>query len=162
MNSNPLVIDSFSGEYRFLSNFYPSPVFHDGVRYPTVEHGFQAAKTLDRKLRHQIAVARSPLRAKSLGRKLRLRKDWESVKIDVMKQLIELKFDSHDDLAELLLATGDARLIEGNSWNDTFWGACGGRGKNHLGRILLHVRESLRLSRAGERPSFTTEETAMH
>ena len=128
------VIDSFSCEHRFLSNFYPSPIVADGFQFPTVEHAFQAAKTAAENEKRRIASAKSPARAKSLGRRVALRKDWESVKVGIMKQCVELKFQSHPDLAKLLLATGDARLIEGNSWNDTFGGVCGGRGKNHLGK----------------------------
>ena len=143
MNSTSHIIDSFSGEYRFLSNFYPSTIFVDGFRYPTVEHAFQAAKTADNAAKQKIATTQSALRAKSLGRQVRLRKDWEAIKVAVMRQCVALKFESHPDLAEMLLETGNAKLIEGNSWNDTFWGACGGRGKNHLGKILMGVRTQL-------------------
>lgn len=134
------VIDSFAGEYRFLSNFYPSPICVDGFVYPTVEHAFQAAKTFDKGEKQKIADARSPGRAKALGRKVRLRKDWESVKVGIMKQLVMQKFREHPDLQELLLATEDAALIEGNTWNDRFWGVCNGHGKNHLGKALMWVR----------------------
>lgn len=143
MNTTPHVIDNFSGEYRFLSNFYPSSIFVDGFRYPTVEHAFQAAKTADNAAKQKIARTQSALRAKSLGRQVRLRKDWEAIKVAVMRQCVALKFESHPDLAEMLLDTGDAKLIEGNSWNDTYWGVCGGRGKNHLGKILMGVRTQL-------------------
>lgn len=60
-----------------------------------------------------------------------------------MRQCVALKFESHPDLAEMLLDTGNTKLIEGNSWNDTYWGVCGGRGKNHLGKILMGVRSQL-------------------
>ncbi|MCA9071027.1 MAG: NADAR family protein [Planctomycetaceae bacterium] len=137
------VVDSFAGEYRFLSNFYPSPIRVDGLLYPTVEHAFQAAKTPDKEEKRKIADARSPGRAKALGRKVRLRKDWESVKVGIMKQLVLLKFREHPDLEERLLATDDAELIEGNTWNDRFWGVCNGHGKNHLGKALMWVRTQL-------------------
>lgn len=143
MNSTSHIIDSFAGEYRFLSNFYPSTIFFDGFRYPTVEHAFQAAKTADNAAKQKIATTQSALRAKSLGRQVRLRKDWEAVKVGVMRQCVALKFESHPDLAEMLLDTGNAKLIEGNSWNDTYWGVCGGRGKNHLGKILMQVRNQV-------------------
>lgn len=136
-------IESFAGEYRFLSNFYPSPIRVDGLLYPTVEHAFQAAKTPDVGEKRKIAEARSPGRAKSLGRKVRLRKDWESVKVGIMKQLVLLKFRENPELEELLLATGDAELVEGNTWNDRFWGVCNGYGKNHLGKALMSVRAQL-------------------
>ena len=137
------VIDSFAGDYRFLSNFYPSPMRVDRVLYPTVEHAFQAAKTADAGEKRKIAEANSPGRAKALGRKVKLRKDWESVKVGIMRELVELKFRAHADLAERLLETGEAELIEGNTWNDTFWGVCNGHGKNHLGKALMEVRAVL-------------------
>jgi len=137
------VIDSFSGEYRFLSNFYPSPIRVDGIVYPTVEHAFQAAKTPDAGMKQKIADTSSPARAKQLGRKVKLRKDWEAVKVEIMKELVLLKFREHPDLAERLLETGDTKLVEGNTWNDCFWGVSGGRGKNHLGKVLMKVRDLL-------------------
>ena len=156
MNSKHNVIDSFTGEYRFLSNFYPSPIVIDSICYPTVEHAFQAAKTKDKLEQRRIAIARTPAKAKSLGRKVRLRKDWENVKVGIMKQCVELKFDSHADLAVLLLATGTAKLIEGNTWNDTFWGVCGGRGKNQLGKVLMRVRSKLAASIEESAESLST------
>ena len=138
------VIDRFSEEYRFLSNFFDAAVEYDRISYPTVEHAFQAQKTEDRGEQRAIAAAGSPGAAKRMGRKVKLRRDWESVKVGIMRELVQLKFTTHPDLAERLLATGDAQLIEGNSWNDNFWGVCGEHGKNWLGRILMEVREELR------------------
>lgn len=133
-------IEDFAGEYRFLSNFYPAQIRFEKITFPTVEHAFQAAKSQERSERLKIANTKSPARAKSLGRQVTLRKDWESVKVDIMRQLVEKKFTVHQDLRNRLLATGDADLIEGNTWNDCFWGVCNGRGRNHLGRILMDVR----------------------
>ncbi len=92
----------------------------------------------------------SPARAKGLGRKVKLRKDWESVKVGLMQELVELKFRTHADLAERLLETGDAKLIEGNTWNDTFWGVANGHGKNHLGQALMSVRAQLQAEAAAK------------
>ncbi|MBL8796305.1 MAG: NADAR family protein [Planctomycetia bacterium] len=136
-------IDSFSGEYRWLSNFYPSAVELDRVVYASVEHAFQAAKTLDREERLTIQLSASAGRAKRLGRKVKLRKDWESVKVEVMRGLLRKKF-ADPDLGRMLLATGDSPLIEGNTWNDCFWGVCGGVGKNWLGRLLMEIRAEKR------------------
>lgn len=134
-------IDSFHGEHRFLSNFWPAEVMLDGVTYPTVEHAYVAAKTLDIETRREIAAVEKPGDVKRFGRKLALRSDWESVKLDVMRDLVRQKF-AHSELRAQLLATGDAELIEGNTWNDTFWGVCRGKGENHLGKILMSVRAS--------------------
>lgn len=136
-------IEDFSGEYRFLSNFFPSQIRHERITYPTVEHAFQATKSLERFDRLKIANSRSPGKAKSLGRRVQLRKDWECIKVAVMMQLVEKKFNVHQNLRNRLLATGDTELIEGNTWNDCFWGVCNGRGRNHLGRILMEVRSNI-------------------
>lgn len=137
-------INEFQREFRFLSNFWPAPVALDGVVYPSVEHAYVAAKTLDLSARHVILNS-TPGEAKRYGRTLKLRSDWEQVKIPVMRDLVSQKF-AHRGLAAKLRATGDAELIEGNTWGDTFWGVCKGRGQNHLGKILMGVREAIRLA----------------
>lgn len=136
-------ITSFSGQYCFLSNFFPSGVSLDGVVYPTVEHAFQAAKSSDSLYRTAILANSSPGQAKSLGRRVTLRPDWESVKIPIMADLVWLKFRL-PHLRTRLLATGDRQLVEGNDWNDTFWGVCNGVGRNELGKILMHTREHIK------------------
>ena len=141
MTNEEQSIDSFSCEYAFLSNFYPSPLTYEGISYPTVEHAFQAQKTFDETERKKIAQCKKPGRAKGLGRKVKLRQDWESVKVGIMTEIIRIKFESDEELKTLLLETGTAKLIEGNTWNDRFWGVCGGKGKNWLGRILMQIRE---------------------
>jgi ribA/ribD-fused uncharacterized protein len=146
-------ITSFKGEYAFLSNFYACPLTIDGMSYPTAEHAFQAAKTHDRAVKQAIADKDSPTKAKHAGGKRRgslitgalFRSDWEAVKLSVMKDILRLKF-SDPQLRQALLATRDAPLVEGNSWNDTFWGVCRGRGQNHLGRLLQEVRTEIRTS----------------
>lgn len=138
------IIDRFTKEsgYDFLSNFYSSTIRFDGLLYPTVEHAYQASKTLDPKLREIIRKAPGPMEAKKLGRGLQLREDWEQVKIDVMKQLVKEKFDN-PFLGYRLISTGNAKLIMSNKWNDKFWGVCNATGQNWLGKILEEVRESL-------------------
>lgn len=136
-------IEKFSGSFRFLSNFYPAPVSMRGEIYPTTEHAFQAAKTLDPAERKTIRSASTPGQAKRLGRTVALRSDWEEIKLDVMAACLRAKF-SREPLRSRLLATDKATLVEGNEWNDTFWGVCRGVGENHLGRLLMEVREELR------------------
>lgn len=135
-------IDSFRGTHRFLSNFFPAEMAYEGAIYPSVENAFQAAKCVNASERQVFAVC-SPAEAKRFGRRVRLRLDWEQVKLDIMRQLVTDKFARSDELRRRLLATEDAELVEGNAWNDTFWGVCHGRGQNHLGRILMEVRDSL-------------------
>ena len=142
-----MMITSFQGTFAFLSNFFPIPVMLDGRTYPTVEHGFQAAKTEREEEREAIRWASTPGRAKRLGRKVALRPDWDAIKVDVMLDLLRQKF-SDPVLHQRLLATGDAPLIEGNTWGDCFWGCVLEKGKwvgeNTLGRLLMQVRGELK------------------
>lgn len=136
-------ICSFEGPYRFLSNFYPVEIESFGDLFPTVEHAFQAYKTTDTLERLEILRAPTPGIAKRLGRQVTLRPDWDQLKLIVMENLVWQKFEFRGDLRDKLLATGSLKLIEGNHWNDTYWGVCRGKGENHLGRILMRVRASL-------------------
>lgn len=140
------VIDYFSGEYAFLSNFYPCKAF-DGK---SVEHHYQAAKSDDPSDKAAIVGTFSPGHAKKLGKNLWLtRLDWDDVKFGIMQDLIRRKF-SDPELAQKLVATGDAELVEGNAWHDNYWGRCfcakcsQGPASNHLGRILMDLRQELR------------------
>ena len=143
------MITEFDGKYAFLSNFFYAPFVYDGIIYPTNEHFFQAMKTLDQEKRKQIAEAKTPGAAKRMGRQVQLREDWEEVKYTAMCVGVERKFDAHPGLAEKLIATGDAILIEGNSWHDNTWGSCfcpkcaAIAGKNWLGEILMERRKEL-------------------
>lgn len=132
-------IASFQGEYRFLSNFWPAVVELNGELYPTVEHAYVAGKTLDLVIRKEIQKCETPGQVKRMGRSLILRSDWESIKLDLMYYLLQQKFNK-DPLKTMLLNTGTANLIEGNTWGDTFWGVCNGKGQNHLGNLLMKVR----------------------
>ncbi len=140
-------IQKFDEEHAFLSNFHFATVHWEGKAYPTVEHAFQAAKTSDEEERRRVRECSSPGQAKKLGKKVKLRSDWESVKIGIMEHLVREKFTKHAELTAALLETGERELIEGNTWGDRFWGKVRGAGQNHLGRILMRVRAELRGSR---------------
>lgn len=133
----------FQGRHRFLSNFYPCSIVHDGIVYRSTEHAYQASKTLDVEVRRRIADCPSPGAAKRAGRGLVIRADWILIRRAVMRELVLLKFAGNRTLRQKLLDTGDVELIEGNAWGDTFWGACNDVGQNHLGKILMEVRELL-------------------
>lgn len=140
-----MTVSQFKGSYRFLSNFWPAKVRYEGVDYPTVEHAYQAAKTLDLEVRKQFAGLEPPSGAKRLGRKLEIRPDWDRIKLLVMEDLVRQKFQ-HPELRDLLLATESRELQEGNTWGDRFWGIFPpviGYGENHLGKILMRVRAEL-------------------
>ncbi len=142
----PEKIAAFQGPYRFLSSFWLATVEFEGLTYPTVEHAYQSAKTLDPDERRRIASLATPAEAKRAGRALTLRSDWPTAKFAVMEQCVRYKFTHHPDLRAALLATGDATLEEGNTWGDRVWGVYEGQGENHLGRILMKVRAELRSS----------------
>ena len=143
-----MVISVFDGEYAFLSNFYPSEFEWHGVVYPTVEHFFQAAKADNQEDFEMVMREPNPGGAKHAGRNIKLRSDWEEIKDDVMLTALRCKF-AIPELRKKLLDTGDEKLVEGNSWHDCFWGVCscskcGGKGKNHLGILLMKVRDEIK------------------
>lgn len=137
------MIDSFRNEYFFLSNFYPAPVTFENVTYANNEAAFQAQKTLDLEKRKEFARLK-PSEAKSKGRALKLRRDWNDVKTNIMLKIVRAKFEQNPDIAKKLIETGDKVLIEGNDWGDRIWGAVDGVGENRLGEILMTVRSELR------------------
>lgn len=157
------MIESFTGRWRFLSNFYPAKIEHQGITYPTLEHYYVAMKVkndqqIDGKYitmidcRELIAKMPDPAKVKQFGKIIKLRKDWDDVKLDVMLWGIREKF-KHNDLKELLLSTGDEELVEGNFWHDNFFGVCTcgpcyGEGQNNLGKIIMKVRDELRQQNA--------------
>lgn len=141
INSNP-TIDRFNKEYSFLSNFYPSKVKLDGETYPNVENAYQASKTMDEEVRAELALL-NPIDAKRIGKKVKLRKDFDSIKVQIMFDLVKQKFQNAK-LAKRLIETKESLLVEGNTWGDTFWGICNGVGENHLGKILMQVRKELK------------------
>lgn len=169
MTGDPIL--EFDGEHRWLSNFYDYVIDLGGLMFPSAEHGYQAAKTLDPEERKRVQLARSPGQAKRLGRELTLRPDWEDVKLEVMRLVVAAKFPVGGALVERLLETGDRILVEGNHWHDTYWGACWVplwttdaryglpmwaeqqhddkttdqlRGENHLGLLLMERRQQLK------------------
>lgn len=141
------VIDDFSGEYAFLSNFYPAQINYKGMDYATTEHAYQAQKFLDKSDQLKIRNAGSPGNAKRLAKQFKkqgkVRDNWFDMNLEVMLDVLRLKF-AIPELKQKLLDTGDAKLIEGNYWHDYFFGVCNGRGQNHLGRLLMKVREEIK------------------
>lgn len=141
-------INRFDGDYRFLSNFYPCKIVHDGIEYSSTEHAFQASKSMNLDIRMMIAGLNTPGQSKRKGRDVNLRPDWEAVRISVMRQLQYIKY-SIPEFREKLYLTGKARLIEGNTWHDNFWGECycphcmNIQGNNNLGLLLEEVRASI-------------------
>lgn len=142
------IIDSFRGEFLFLSNFYEIPVVYEGYCYRSAEHAFQAMKATNEKDRQYVADAIDPKDAKYRGREIECRPDWNAIKIDEMGKIVYCKFSQNLTMADKLIATGDAVLIEGNWWRDDYWGMVrdpqgNWQGENYLGRILMAVRKIL-------------------
>jgi len=136
-------IKGFFGEYRFLSNFELGNVIYEGIKYPSSENAYQAAKSLNLEIRNQF-VNISPNESKKLGRKIDVREDWEEVKYGIMFQIVLDKFSRNYELGDLLIETGDKYLEETNNWKDKVWGVCDGVGKNWLGKILMDVRTQIK------------------
>lgn len=150
------MIDHFEGPYRFLSNFHPCGVRLDGIVYPSVEHAYQAAKTNDATERERIRRAPRAGDAKAFGNKLVKVDDWEVRRQATMRMLLRQKFAYGSKLASQLLDTGVDELVEGNWWNDTFWGVCRGKGENRLGYLLMGIRSDLR--KAAQAAKFKLDE----
>ena len=126
-------------EYGVFSNFSRHGFELDGKYWKTSEHYFQAMKFEGTELEDKVREARSPKEAARLGRRrdFPLRKDWETIKDDVMRRAVTKKFEKHEELANLLRSTADSDIVE-NAPSDYYWG-CGkdGSGKNMLGKILM-------------------------
>jgi len=153
------MINEFKGRWFFLSNFYPCEITHQGITYKTVEAYYVAMKVNDEQLingkyytpgdfREMIALIPEPGITKKIGQKVKLRKDWDTYKLEVMNWGVREKF-KYPKLAEKLIDTGDEELIEGNWWHDNFYGSCtctkcANKGRNELGKILMNVRDDFK------------------
>jgi ribA/ribD-fused uncharacterized protein len=140
------MVNSFKGEYRFLSNFYPCEIEYDGLYYPSVENAYQAAKTINTRIRLEISNM-SAAEVKKAGRKVQLDPEFEINKFLIMETLLRMKFKYYPLLDWLRDTKGE--LIEGNTWHDNIWGMCScekcvdKEKHNHLGRLLMKIRDEL-------------------
>lgn len=130
----------FEGEYKFLSNFWRSPMKVRNYSFQNGESAFQGFKDMKRITEFESI---KPSEAKKLGRKVKLRDDWEWIKNGIMEEVVRAKFTQNRELADKLLATENRLLVEGNWWNDRIWGVSNGTGENRLGEILMNVRLEL-------------------
>mgnify|MGYP001278020317 CR=1 FL=1 len=143
VSADVATVEVFRGDYFFLSNFFAHPIGVGGMTFATAEHAFAAAKTDLPDEKRAIAAAPTPAEAKRLGREVTLRPDWDDIRLDVMREIVNIKFND-PTLAGQLLDTGDALLREGNDWGDRFWGVCADESENWLGRILMDKRRTLK------------------
>lgn len=115
--------------------------------YPTAEHAYQGAKVNDPSVKTRIKNCATPAEAKDLFEKNIIQPDhgWTvEKKLRIMEEVLTIKFGGKEPLlTRALLDTGDTPLIEGNNWNDNFWGVCKNVGENNLGKILMKIRSAL-------------------
>lgn len=138
------MIREFQGEYRWLSNFWPCKITLDGMTYNSVEHAYMSAKSDDIEWKKFCQSTYSLGQVKKASRSLRVKDNWNDIKLQVMKECIDQKF-SQEPLKSMLINTGDIHIQEGNMWNDKFWGVClkTGKGENFLGKIIMQKRNKL-------------------
>lgn len=140
------MIAKFEGQYFFLSNFFECPITYKSLTFKNAEAAFHSQKA---PYRASEFCNLSPSESKRLGRKVYLRADWETIKDDIMYEVLVAKFTQNAPLKILLLRTGDQELVEGNWWNDTYWGVCKGEGKNTLGKLLMKLRQEIKEGKYG-------------
>jgi N-glycosidase YbiA len=139
-----LKITSFRGEYRFLSNFWPCNFWFRGYEWASAEHAYQAMKCQDVKYQMAFLYPRvSAADAKRMGSEAKIDDSFAANKLNYMRAIVSAKFDQNPELMTLLKSTARAELVEGNTWGDTFWGVCNGKGHNHLGKILMNIRDDI-------------------
>ena len=145
---NKITIDQFRGENFYLSNFYIVPIYFEKNHYKSSEHAYQARKAIIEEDRKYVASANTPGYAKIRARKIICRKTWDKIKVSEMTRIVYCKFSQNKELKKKLCDTGRAKLIEGNWWNDDFWGMVKNErgeweGANYLGKILMVVRKKI-------------------
>ena len=143
MDHMPDIITRFRGPFKFLSNLYPTPITYKGHTYCCLEAAYQAQKSLDPAIQERFTNIRLPYKARGMGHRIKtIRPDWFDIRISIMEELLYIKF-SHPQLKEWLQCTGQSKIVECNTWGDTFWGIYNGVGENHLGTLLMKVRDTL-------------------
>ena len=153
-------IGAFVGEYRFLSNFFLTPVGFRGLTFPSSEHAYQAAKCADPREAQVFTNPHLPLaKAKRIGQDVKAIPNWDAIKIGVMRDVLACKFASGSALAQKLIDTGNAELVEGNYWKDDFWGVRfdNNVGENHLGKLLMERRATLNTPTIQQSPMATRQ-----
>ena len=149
--------------YGAFSNLYKSPIDFEGRKFPTAEHAYQAGKARKPKVREWILAAPSPSLAAMAAHGLFIWdvvSDWNEIKFDRMRRVLFAKFTQHPNLRELLLQTGDKRLVEAGTVNNSvnrLWGEVNGVGQNMLGLMLMELRKTLAAETA---PKIAVKEPA--
>ena len=139
-------IYQFQDEYRWLSNFSKCPITINDITYPSIEHAYQSAKSPLNSWKSFCSTTPSPAIIKKHSRNIKLIKNWEDVKVNIMRGCLIQKY-SQEPYKSLLLKTGNAYIQEGNSWGDVFWGVDihTKKGQNTLGKLIMEIRNELQL-----------------
>lgn len=132
----------FRGDYYFLSNMYPASFVYRDFYFPSVEHAYVFMKCAYPEDCVEVLMTDSPFDVKKLGKTVRLKENWDSMKVAIMFEILKEKFSQNQNLRRRLLMIEDD-IIEENTWGDTFWGVCDGSGSNHLGNLLMIIRDDL-------------------
>lgn len=134
-----------------FSNLYRRLIDFEGETFPTSEHAYQAGKARKSEVREWILSAPSPSLVAMAAHGLYywdIAPGWSRTKFDRMRAVLRAKFTQHSDLRDLLLSTGDVRLVESATVDNEvnrLWGEVGGVGQNMLGVMLMELRDQLRL-----------------
>lgn len=142
--------------YGPLSNLYKRPVIFEGEEYQTSEHAYQAGKAKKEEVKKWLMAAPSPALLAMAAHGLYVwdvHPDWSKTKFDRMKKILVCKFTQHQDLQQLLLSTGNKRLVEVATVDNAvnrLWGEVNGKGQNKLGVLLMEVREEIRQKLASD------------
>lgn len=139
------MIKQFQKEFRWLSNFTPCTIILDGITYRSVEHAYMSAKSNDIEWKHFCRDTYKPGDVKKASKKIKLRDDWDLIKLDIMSKCIDQKFNQ-SPYRQNLLNTRNLYIQEGNYHNDKFWGVClkTDEGNNMLGKLIMWKRDKLK------------------
>lgn len=127
----------FRGKFWFLSNMYSHNITYKGHTYACAESAFQAQKDATQAFQFEKLDG---FAAKKLGKRVNLRPDWDQVKLQIMKEILKVKFSDHDLMNQLKAVTEP--IVEENTWRNTYWGVCNGYGQNHLGKLLTEIKNN--------------------
>jgi len=139
-------IESFRGEYSWLSNFVDVKITLNGITYPSVEHAYMSAKCDSADWRFMCSSGNYTAgEIKKLSKEVSIRHDWEKIKTKVMTECLIQKFNQ-EPFRTKLINTNDSYIQEGNHWNDKFWGVClkTNEGLNYLGKLIMVIRTKLK------------------
>ena len=139
-------IDSFTGYFDFMHNNFQTPVYYEGILYPSVTHAYHAARSTDERTRRAILNSETFQILGNIAIRIEDPPDWQEKKVKIMEQLLRDKFRRSKELQEKLRTTEHRELVmtyQEKKKNNLYWGVVKGKGQNQLGRILMRIRDDL-------------------